>query len=261
MENKREGEVGDIWHGIFGENYAESLTKLIHACIHNEKISYKYYNKYAYLADNTNTLPIQAVLRKIKDKNLEFLSIFPKFPLEFKNMFFEAESVDEWANGAEAVFTGRLYGQRDISLFCQNYLDYKETDLVGKKVNINISVVGLWAETLPEKERTFVLEEGPFKGKTVSWNSLRYLNPIEKGKPEISEFFFPIQGIEKINFMGSELYKIKGLMTDIEDKDGDYYYSVYMNKELIKNPDTLKIEEPFCGQGIVMGEIVEILKE
>jgi len=259
MEKKRNGSIGDIWHGLLGDNYVELYKPVIDACLNGKMVSFKEYGKYLIYLDHSASIPVQMLSEKSKNDTYRFVSIFPKFPFEFENIDFELESIDEWNNEAEAVFIGSIFQDRKFSFFCQNYVEYKGKDLIGKKIAINISVGGLGATILPEKERTILPDAGPFKGQEMTLTNMRSLNSETDDQPEICGFFFPIKDIQKLKFHGKDLLKIKGELVDI-NTDKNYAYNVYIRPELIENSDMLKIGEPFTGTGWLQAEIAGVYK-
>lgn len=254
---KRDGGVGDIWNGLLGAEYGKQLVDLIKSCTQNPKATGDRIDDSALLIDGTHAFPIQ-VLLKNEEKRLVFQSITPRFNAEYDNITFEVEKIDEWANGLEGTMEGTIFEGHCFSFYCQNYLAYKKTDLINKKVDINITVVARRGEVLPKAERIIIPDKGPAQGKEFHLDSMRYLNPDSKSDPEMCQFFFPIQGIETIKFWGSEVYKIKGVLSD-SDSGKDYFYSVYVHPSLIKDVAELKAGEPFHGWGWLQAQIMGIL--
>lgn len=261
MENKpkRDGRVGDAWNGLLGNNYKEKFGDLIPRTTQSTNASVEKYGKHAILIDKTNSLPVQVILDTSTDKLL-FQSIIPKFNPEFEDIPFTVDRIDEWSNEAEAVLEGVIFEGHLFSFYCSNYLKYKEAIVKDKILNINISVVGRKAEILPVSERTIIPGKGPLQGETLVLDKMRYLNPVHGEDPELCQFFFPIQDIQTIKFYNDEILKIKGTLFDSDEEDKHYYYNVYINKSLVKNPEELKIGEPFKGWGWLQAEITGIDK-
>ena len=262
MEEKkqREGCVGDIWHGLIGSGYKDLLMpSVIKPCLETpDNIGFHgVYHTYTKKVDDLTIRVTSA--RKDESKTMVFVTVIPVFSSEYENIVFEVEKVDVWSNGAEGTIEGSIFDGRTFSFFCQNYLDYKNKDLVGKKLRINISVVSKWAQVLPTKERVIVPEAGPVKGESITLENMRYLNPYFDSDPELCEFFFPVQDIKTIKFLGKDVYKIKGVLSNSEGDGNDYFYDVYINPSLVERPEELKIGEPFVGTGWLQGNIIGIV--
>lgn len=257
-KNTREGSVGDTWHGLLGKEYKKNLmNNLVKPCLETPD-SCSQYGLYHTFTKKMGDLSVRATsIRNDGTKTMSFASIVPIFQSEYESIIFEVEKVDVWTNGAEATLAGSIFNSRSFSFFCQNYPEYKDINLIGKKLRVNVAVVSQWAHILPAKERSIVHEAGPFKGQSVSLMHMRYLNPNLESDPELCEFFFPIQDIKIITFMGNDVYKIKGVLSNI-DNDRDYYYDVYIHPSLIEKPEELKIGEPFVGTGWLQAEIRDI---
>lgn len=253
-KKKRDGSVGDVWSGMFGDKSKEKVPLLIQQTLQSLKAVPEKFGDCATVVDSSFGLPTQ-VLLKIIDGKMHFQSIIIRFPQEFENICFEPDSMDEWANEGEGTLEGSIFGGHNFSFYCQNYLSYKGQNLVGKKMNVNVTVIARNVAVLPEKERSFVPDGGPLKGETVFIDKMRYLNPVHDGDPEMCQFFFPILQIEMIKFYGEDIYKIKGVLSD-SDSEKDYFYNVFFNKSLIADPASLKVGEPLKGWGWIQAEVV-----
>lgn len=256
-KQKRDGGVGDVWNGLLGDGYKDRFPDLINQTVQSKNASVEKYEVFVTFVDSTQGLPVQVILKNADDKLL-LQSITVKFPSAFDNIDFVANSIEEWSSGAEGTFEGTIFDGHSFSFFCQNYLAYKGVDLIGKKIDINISVIARKAEIFPVEKRSFTIDRGPFKGEPFVLDNMRYLNPVGNKDPELCQFFFPIQEIQTIKFFGDEVYKIKGVLSDT-DSDKDYFYNVFINKSLVSDPANLKVGEPLNGWGWLQAEIKGVL--
>lgn len=249
--------MGDVWHGLMGADYAEPLMNLMKSCLENPEVTGERFGDAALLVDRTHAIPLR-LLSSIGEKRLMFQTIIPQFDTESDAVLFTVEEIDEWANGLEATFKGTIFEGHWFSFYCQNYLEHKNAGLQNKKVNINLSVVARGSEVLPKENRVVIPDSGPFQGKEFYLDNLRYLNPQTNGDPELCEFCFPIQEIQTIRFLGSDVYKIKGVLTDTSD-DKDYFYNVYTHPSHVKDAPSLALGEPFHGWGWLQASIAGVV--
>lgn len=249
----RDGCVGDVWHGLMGEDYSKKLVDLLRPCVKNGRPAGRERSDSAILIDGTYAFPVQVLLKK-EEKDFSFQSIVPRFVSEYENLFFEVQKIDVWANALEATLEGFIFEGHSLSFYCVNYLEHKDANFFGKKIPVNVSVVARSGGILPVKDRIIVPDSGPNKGKEFHLHNMRYLNPRRGSDPEICTFFFPIQDIKKLRFLETDLYVIKGVLTNSEEGK-DYFYNVYIHPSLVENESELKIGEPFCGWGWLQGEI------
>ncbi len=255
-KEKREGGVGDTWNGLLGYDYKDQLMELISRNIEVGEIMKGYGNTFIKKNDE-NVIDIHS-LHTIneEEKSIQFKSIFPYFEDEADCVEFEVFVIDEWKNEIEAVFEGNLFGQRLHGFYCQNYLQYKDADLVGKTITIRPSLISYAAEIVQEEKRSFIVDEGPTAGETHFIDKIKFVNPSNDDDLEISTFMFPIEGIEKISFLDTDVLKIQGSIPDKDDNDTKFF--VYVNPSNINNPELVRIGEPFQGMAWVQAEIVDV---
>ena len=266
-KRKTESEImGDAWRGLLGKNYAAQIPILINYALENGKANYLT-DTIAVIELPINDIKVAFLFREINEEML-FISMLPKFYNDNNDIGifrFKVSEVNKWENGLEAVFDGELFAQQWFCFYCQNYYDYIDlssffSPLKGKEILIEPTIICLDGELIPDNERILDIDAGLFKGEKIYMDEFRGIIPRTDVALQMCEFGFPIVDIEEINFMNEKILKIKGVVTDqiIEtDYQLDYNYYVYSHISNIKNPEKLKIGEPFRGFGWMQAEVID----